>query len=79
MKKGAKCSDCDGELDMTKEIPLRTSCTSYASAIPCSKCGRLHWDDKNPVSNRSGERAFLVDGKIDLRPEEKIRKPEENN
>ncbi len=65
-----KCTekDCNGQTDERNSIPLRISCDGCASgselAYPCKKCGRLYWESGDPVSSRTGKKAFLLDGKI---------------
>ncbi len=68
-----KEKDCSGSIDLEKIIHLRTGCSSSATAYPCNTCGRIHWSDGNLVFNRSGESAYLENGKIiHKQPTEKI-------
>lgn len=61
--KDQKCGK--GTIDKTQRISLRTGCSSFSVAHPCSVCGRLHWgSDGLPVSNRSEHAAYFKDGKI---------------
>lgn len=56
-----KCRDykCKkGTVEFEKRITIRTGCSSFDTAFPCSLCGRLHWKNGAPVRNRRGHRAF---------------------
>ncbi|MFA7201801.1 MAG: hypothetical protein WC099_02310 [Candidatus Paceibacterota bacterium] len=62
-----KCRDykCKkGTVDLSKEIPIRTGCSSIDVVFPCSVCGRLHWKQGDPVRNRRGQRAFWENGRM---------------
>jgi len=57
-----KCkeSGCEGEVNLTGEsLPMRTGCHSFNEGFPCQKCGRIYWDDGEPVENRQGNGCFL--------------------
>lgn len=56
--------DCSGNIDLEKNIHLRTGCHSGADAYPCNTCGRIHWSDGTLVFNRSGESVYLENGQI---------------
>jgi len=62
--KPKKCREkgCTGSVDLDKPVTLQTGCSSYSSAYPCNKCGRLHWYFGKYVSgvrNRKGEKTFV--------------------
>lgn len=61
-EKPKKCKEkgCGGIIDLNQPVSLMTGCSSYSTAYPCNKCGRLHWYGKNPrgVYNRRHEKAF---------------------
>lgn len=59
-----KETGCDGEVDLTTPVTLQVGCRSVDHAYPCSRCGRLHWNDGSAVQNRAGQKAFLRDGKV---------------
>lgn len=64
-----KCRDrmCRvGEIDMSKVITvrMRIGCIESSIAHPCSLCGRLHFANGRPISNRRRHRAFLKNGKF---------------
>jgi len=74
-----KCaeSDCKNKVNLENGTPIRTGCRSWDWAYPCEKCGRLHFlsgmDENQPpscfgVTNRSEERAFLIDGEVVNKP-----------
>lgn len=57
--------DCDGEIDLAQKCGVTTclSCKVKLRCFPCSKCGRLHWEEGTGVFSRiQGLKAFLVEG-----------------
>jgi hypothetical protein len=59
--------NCQGQIsiDQNHSVPLPKGCASLALAFPCSLCGRLHWEDGDPVIHRADNRyAYLIDGLI---------------
>ena len=56
--------DCDGYVDETTKITLRTGCVGFSTAHPCNKCGRVHWPDGSAVFNRPGDLVYLKDEQI---------------
>ncbi len=71
-----KCIDCSGVINFNIVISLQTGCSgiSHSSSYPCDDCGRLHWRDSSGVYNRSGEKAFLIDGELVLKGSDVIEK-----
>ncbi len=72
-----KCTEkgCDGLVKIEKDtgVELRISCLATDTAYPCQKCGRLYWPNENGgftggVFSRSGEEAFLIDGRVINKP-----------
>lgn len=62
-----KEKDCSGNLELGIEVAVMVGCAQYASAYPCSTCGRLHWPSGSAVFNRSGKLVFLKDGQLVLK------------
>lgn len=60
----ANCTEenCDGVLREDSSIELPNGCRSYDWACPCSKCGRLHWRDGDPLFDRRDNKIFLKTG-----------------
>jgi len=64
-----KCQEegCEGYVinNIKNAVPLKTGCReSTINAFPCSKCGRLYFEEETPVNKRSGEKAFFINGKL---------------
>ncbi|HBT80959.1 MAG TPA: hypothetical protein DEB13_03450 [Candidatus Yanofskybacteria bacterium] len=57
-------SDCGGSLDQSNPINLQVSCHSMATFYPCTKCGRIHYDDGEMAFNRAGHAAYFEDGHV---------------
>lgn len=65
--KPKKCKEkgCDGNVDLDKQVPIQTGCSSFSMAYCCDKCGRLHWLGEKGVigvKNRQGKNAFVING-----------------
>ena len=60
--RNANCAD--GIVDKDCSVPVQVGCESFNNANPCTKCGRLHWEDNTLVFNRSGHKAFFKTGEL---------------
>ncbi len=47
------CVECGGVINLQGDVILRTSCSSYAVAYPCEKCGRLHWPPRGDEAHKT--------------------------
>lgn len=59
---------CGGTIDVETQVDLRVGCSTFNTANPCGKCGRLHWPRSGEaVSNREGKRTFLENNQVVLK------------
>jgi hypothetical protein len=62
---------CSGDVDLGVPILLRVGCSDFNEAFACSVCGRLHWENGEPVLSRRGFRAFLEGSDIVVQKDDK--------
>lgn len=64
------CKHCGSSIDMNTVVSLQTSCHGSTPAMPCSKCGLLHFHGEDPGATRSEppKFPFLINGLVVNRP-----------
>jgi len=57
-------NECCGFLNLNETFYLMCGCTSRMPAHVCNICGRLHHPSGKGVFNKSGQKAFIIEGKL---------------